>query len=195
MRTYERLIQKLGLTDPALLNAINEMTEIKKFKKNELIVVEGEAQTHFYCLLEGVFRGFLFDKDGKEITDCFGFELGDPVMSCHALGDKAKTNIEAITEVTTVKISVADLQSLLERFPKLLWLYNELLLKALDRHWNIKEVRYRLSAAERYEWFLETYPELVKYVKAKHVASFLGMSPVSLSRLRREYKNDTDKTV
>ena len=193
MDIYELLIKKLGLKDPELINSINEMVEIKKFKKNELIIAEGEVQTHFYCLLSGVFRGFLFDKNGKEITDCFGFELGDAVMSCHALGDKAKTNIEAITEVITAKISVEDLQMLLERFPEMFWLYNDLLLKALDEHWNIKEVRYRLSAAERYQWFLETYPELVKYVKGKHIASFLGMSPVSLSRLRHDLKNGSNE--
>lgn len=194
MDTYELLIKKLGFTDVELINSMREMVEIKKFKKNELIIAEGEIQTHFYWLIDGVFRGFLFDKDGKEITDCFGFELGDPVMSCHALGEKARVNLEAITEVTAAKISITDLLELLQKFPEILWLYNRLLLEALDRHWNIKEASYRLSAAERYQWFLETYPKLVDYVKAKHIASFLGMSPVSLSRLRHDLKNDSNES-
>lgn len=111
-------------------------------------------------------------------------------MSCHALGGKAKTNLEAITKVTAAKISISDLQELMQQFPELIWLYNRMLLEALDRHWNLKEVRYRLSATERYQWFLDTYPGLVEYVKAKHIASFLGMSPVSLSRLCRNLKSE-----
>ena len=186
----ELLIKKLGLTDCELIQSIKKVMEVKTFSKNELIISEGNIQKNFYFLLDGVFRGFFFDSDGKEITDCFGFELGDPVMSCHALGEKSKTNIEAITEVIVGKISVADIQELMQKFPELIWLYNSLLLKALDRHWNIKEMRYRLSATERYQWFLDTYPGLVEYVKGKHIASFLGMSPVSLSRLRRNLKSE-----
>lgn len=186
----ELLIKKLGLTDCELIKSIKKVMEVKTFNKNELIISEGEVQQSFYFLVDGVFRGFLFDREGKEITDCFGFELGDPVMSCHALGGKAKTNLEAITKVTAAKISISDLQELMQQFPELIWLYNRMLLEALDRHWNLKEVRYRLSATERYQWFLDTYPGLVEYVKAKHIASFLGMSPVSLSRLCRNLKSE-----
>ncbi len=186
----ESLIKKLGLTTVGLIDAMSTIIEVKKFKKNELIISEGNIQKDFYFLLDGVFRGFFFDIDGKEITDCFGFELGDPVMSCHALGEKAKTNLEAITEVTAAKISVSNLQELMQQFPELIWLYNRMLLDALGRHWNIKEARYRMSATERYLWFLDTYPGLIQYVKAKHVASFLGMTPEYLSRVRKSLKNE-----
>lgn len=48
----------------------------------------------------------------------------------------------------------------------------------------MKVVLYQQSAAERYQWFLNAYPGLIDQVKHKHIASFLGMSPVTLSRLR-----------
>lgn len=43
---------------------------------------EGNIQKNIYFLLDGVSRRFFFDRDRKEITNCFGFELGDSVMSC-----------------------------------------------------------------------------------------------------------------
>lgn len=64
-------------------------------------------------------------------------------MSRHTLGEKSKTNIEVITGVIVAKILVADIQELIQKLSQLIWLYNGLFLKVLDRYWNIKEMKYR----------------------------------------------------
>ena len=48
---------------------------------------------------------------------------------------------------------------------------------------------YKYTAKERYEWFLEKYPGLIDQITNKYIASFLRMSPVTLSRLKTLYKN------
>ena len=64
-------------------------------------------------------------------------------------------------------------------------LYNQMLIAALKAHWELKRVLNSYTAAERYQWFLDKYPGLIDKVSNKYIASFLGMTPVTLSRLRR----------
>ena len=70
---YEKAFQ---LSDETLIQKLVQMTEISFFKKGEIIVRQDETPSKIYFLLDGVFRGFFFDAHGKEITDCFGFEMG-----------------------------------------------------------------------------------------------------------------------
>ena len=182
------LIKDLGISDEKILQAFTKVISIKNFAKNELIVAEGEIPSNFYFNIKGIFRGYMFDQDGLEITDCFGFKAGAPITSVNRVGEPSKTNMEAVTNLTAIQLPMTDLITLIETNPELLAIYNNLLQEALDRHWRIKEARYRLSATDRYKWFLETYPDLIEYVRMKDIASFLGMSPVSLSRIRKELK-------
>ena len=64
-------------------------------------------------------------------------------------------------------------------------LYANLVLRSAKRHWEIKTVLYQYTATQKYQWFLQAYPELICHVSGRHIASFLGMTPVTLSRLKR----------
>ncbi len=61
---------------------------------------------------------------------------------------------------------------------------------AFAMHWEIKTMICRNNAMQRYQWFLKTYPRLVDRISNKHVASFLGITPVTLSRLRRTLREN-----
>lgn len=56
----------------------------------------------------------------------------------------------------------------------------------------MKQVLAQCTALQRYQWFLEEYPGIIDQVNNKYIASFLGMTPVSLSRLRRELRGRQD---
>ena len=71
--------------------------------------------------------------------------------------------------------------------------YNRYLLKALNVHWELKTMIGQESAMVRYHLFMKTYPGLVDHVRDKYVASFLGMTPVTLSRLRRKLREGGDE--
>ena len=180
--------KNLGITDKKVIQAFENIITVREFSKNERIFSEGEIPSNFYFNIKGIFRGYMFNQDGSEITDCFGFRAGAPITSVNRIGEPAKTNMEAVTNLTAIQMPMTDLITLIENNPELLAIYNNLLQEALDRHWKIKEARYRLSATDRYKWFLETYPDLIEYVRMKDIASFLGMSPVSLSRIRKTLK-------
>ena len=76
----------------------------------------------------------------------------------------------------------------MERYPEIGRIMCGQLTRALKIHGNCKVALTRLSATERYQWFLQTYPELIHLVKKKHVASFLNLTPQTLSQQRRNEK-------
>ena len=73
----------------------------------------------------------------------------------------------------------------MKEYPQLIGIYNAMLRDALKQHWEVKHIVCQHPAMERYLWFCKTYPGLIEQVRNKYIASFLGMSPVTLSRLRR----------
>lgn len=84
-------------------------------------------------------------------------------------------------------VPLAELLQLLDQ-PELLMIYNQQLVHALERHWQVKMMLYQSDAMTRYQWFRKQYPGLENKITGKHLASFMGMTPVTLSRLRRKLR-------
>lgn len=185
MRADEFYADVYQVSDKELIRQLAGKTKQRFVKKGEVIIQEGEVQTWTYFLVSGVLRGFFLDARGRDITDCFAFQCGDPAVSCIKFGEPSFVSIEALTECELLAIPVFDLMELLQDSPQLLRIYNELLTKALRYHWSMKALIYQYSAMERYQWFQKCYPGLIERVSGKHVASLLGMTSVTLSRLKR----------
>ena len=78
--------------------------------------------------------------------------------------------------------------TLLENDVRTVHIYNSLLRNSLLEHWQIKTVLHKRTSMERYQWFLQAYPGLIDQVTHRYIASFLEMSPVTLSCLRAALK-------
>lgn len=188
MRVRDFLKNCFQLTDEDILRQLTEISKIEYFEKGKMLVEAGEVQTLLPVLAEGVFRGFLIDPDGRDITDCFAYQRGDVVMGCSALGMPSQISIEALTSARCLMIPVQMIISMTERYPEFMQLENQYLMDALERHWEGKMLMHRCTAMQRYQWFLHKYPGMIDSVSNKHIASFLGMTPVTLSRLRRQLR-------
>lgn len=176
----------LGLTDEALVHRLAEVSEIRQLKKGWVLYREGERPTRLTFLMQGLLRGYFLDAGGRDITDCFTFRPGGPAVACIALGEPSSISIEALADSLVLELPMEEVLLLLEEYPQQLYrLYTQLLLEALRRHWEVKVVMYQYNAMERYQWFLRAYPGLNEQVSGRHIASFLGMTQVTLSRLRR----------
>lgn len=185
MNIDEFCTKELGITDPQLLHDWQSSGKIKHVQKGEIIQNIGDIDSQVHILMDGLLRGFFFDLNGKEITDCFGFIPGTPVMSCLGLNMPTPLCIEALETSTLLMIPLDVIQTLLETNLEMNRLYNRLLHTALMMHWQSKIMLAQHGAPQRYQWFLEQFPGLIDRVTHKHIASFLGMSPVSLSRIRK----------
>ncbi|MBQ4577794.1 MAG: Crp/Fnr family transcriptional regulator [Clostridia bacterium] len=179
----------LGISDAETLQNLTDHSRLETAARGSRVVSMGEKMEVLYFLLDGILRGYVVDENGQDITDCFICSTGDPVIGCGGFGAPSAVHIEAISPCQLLALPVCDLLALMER-PEMMRLYCAQLEQALQRHWTLKMLLYRCDAMERYRWFLEKYPRLEHHVNGKHVASFLGMTPVTLSRLRRKLKNE-----
>ncbi len=185
MQARELFREVFGLTDQEILRRLEEAAEVVSMKKGQVLFQEGEIPTKLSFLLSGLLRGYFLDANGRDITDCFAYEAGAPAMACLGIGKPACISVECLTDSQLVEVPIPLVQELLETYPQLYQLYTRLLLKALAQHWGVKAVMHQYDATRRYQWFMRTYPGLHQQVSGKHIASFLGMTQVTLSRLRR----------
>ena len=178
-------LENLHVDDACLIDALVEISHPIYLNKGDLLVRQGDRQEDFLFLVNGIFRGYYLDVNGKEVTDCIGFKSGTPAMSSAIDNAISPISIEAVVESVFLRIDGAKLIPLIERSPLLLKIYNEVLQTAMQIHWALKVTVTQRTALERYQWFLENYPGLIDQVSNKHIASYLGMTPVTLSRMRR----------
>lgn len=166
-----------------LLREACAMANVTDVAKGTMLARCGEPQAHIFFLLEGVFRGFFLDIDGREITDCLGYRCGDVAMVSFGLDDQAQVNIEMMTAGKVLSLPTSGLTALMQKYPEVLVIYNQLLTKSLEMNWEMKIVLYQRTAKERYAWFQKKYPGLIDRISNKYIASFLRMNPVTFSRL------------
>ena len=96
MRADEFYSDVFKISDTELIRQLVSKTRQKLVKKGEMVAQEGEVQSWVYFLCSGVLRGFFLDAKGRDITDCFAFQCGDPVVSCIKIGEPSFVSIEAL---------------------------------------------------------------------------------------------------
>lgn len=174
-----------ALNEEQLRRALAHAT-FASYKKGESLVEAGDIQTQLPILFQGVFRGYALDPEGRDITDRFFFRRGSVLMGSCTLGRPSPICIEAAAPSQCLMISTEVISRLLEEDAAYLRQYNLLLVEAAEEQWRGKMALLCLTAMERYERFLQDYPGLISTVCNRDIASFLGMTPVTLSRLRRK---------
>ena len=81
----------------------------------------------------------------------------------------------------------------MKQYSSVMQLYNQNLRWSGEYHMEVKRVICSLPAVERYQWFLRKYPGLVDRIANRHIASFLNMTPVTLSRIRKQLREADDR--
>lgn len=188
LRDFYKNVYRLERED--LISELEKVSRLLVIKRGEVVLREGETQKEALLLIEGVFRGYFFDEAGREITECFAHEIGSPVMPHVELGMPSNIALAALGDSLCAAVPIEELMRLLASYPELSELYHKLLMESVRYHWNAKATVYKYSARERVEWFRKTYPGLLELAGGKYVASFLNMTPVTLSRIRRESREE-----
>ena len=196
---YQKVVQEmeirafyrdaLGVRDPQLLTMLEENSHVVQVDKGQKVLDFGEICTEILFLASGIFRGYFLDARGRDVTDCFGVLPGMPALPCSGFEKPSPICIEVLEDSEFVAIPIRALLPHLTASMELMSIYNMLLQESLKEHWENKIALGQYSAAERYQWFLKSYPGLIDRVPHRDVASFLGMTPVSLSRIRRELRD------
>lgn len=159
-----------------------------QFKRKDFLLKAGEVCRYEYFILKGCFRTYTIDESGKEHIVRFGIEdwwIGDPYS--FLTGQPSDYFIDALEDSEIVRISNSQMEELYKAVPKFERFFRILFQNAfIAQQYRIKQ---NLSdrAEERYLDFIRRYPNIEQRVSQKHVASFLGVTPVFLSVLRKKF--------
>ena len=156
------------------------------FRKGKLLLKAGEVCEHIYFIKKGAVRGFI--KDGtKDITTWITAE-NEVVSSISSLDirEPAQENMQAIENCEMLALTYADFQDLYVKFPE----FNIVARKLLQKYYQDAERRAfiaRVTKAEKkYRLFLTRYGHLANRIPLKYIASFLGITLETLSRVRKK---------
>lgn len=151
-----------------------------------VLLEEGKVSRYGYYIQEGVIR-LWFNNKGKETTFQFFFE-GEGVSSVESFrtGQPSMYTIETITAARLYKISRENLEQVMNSIPGFRSQMEEILFQRLLRYTKMFISQIRDTPKERYEALIRDQPHILQRVPLQYIASYLGITPVSLSRIRNK---------
>ncbi len=155
-----------------------------KFAKNEIILGEGETCEHIYWVVKGLARQYYF-KNGKELTEYMATE-NTIMMSIESLfKEKPSTQVIQAVEPTIIyAMPKKDLEAVAMRSVNIQILYRKILEESLIISQQRADMLRFESAQDRYQKLVKNSPQLVLRAPLVYVASYLQMTPETLSRVR-----------
>ena len=186
MKEIKNFIESYSILSDSDWNLINQSFDRKEFNKNEIILNEGSICRYFYFLESGLIR-FYYNIDGNDITKTFALA---PYCFTSRISFRKQTpsneGIQAL-EKTVVWQTTYDKYKKLEELNT----WNIFIRKILNEIQEFADELYletkTMTAEKRYQKLLEKYPAtLIQKIPLKHLSTFLGIAPQSLSRIRKK---------
>jgi CRP-like cAMP-binding protein len=188
----KNIAKHISLDNDEALYFISLLKE-KKVSKKRMILNEGQVCKEIFFVNFGTLRAFYIDKLGKESTIMFAtIDWWITDMFCFINEQPAMLNIEAIDDSIVLQLQKKDLDKLYVKIPKFEKFFRIIMHNAYIREQLRVIQNLSLSAEERYNIFLDKYPQVVTQVTQKQIASYLGITPEFLSAIR---KNKTRKII
>ncbi|MGM0124025.1 hypothetical protein IGI37_001399 [Enterococcus sp. AZ194] len=160
----------------------------KEVPSKTILLSEGEVATHLYFIDSGALR--LWNNDeGRDITVQFFFE-NQMVASFESWYQQKPSifSIESIEDTTVTALSMTDFNQLIDQFPEINTYLTKLISERFVSYTNYFLARIKDSPEKRYLNLVANEPEIIDRVPHHYIASYLGITPVSLSRIRGRMK-------
>ena len=161
-----------------------------ELNKDDLLIGPGKKTNKVYFVFNGCLRSYTTDSKGKEHTLQFAIKhswISDYISLFN--NQNSKLSIQAISNCVVFEFNIQTIHDLCSKYSQFALLYR----KGLEKHIASLGTRLinqlQLSAEERYDKFLKTYPGVDQLAMNYHIASFLGITQQSLSRIRADKKN------
>lgn len=183
MNSFLSLIDSMPNQGSSEVEFLRKSVRVKAVKKGEILQHQGDLDTKVYFVKSGLLRSYSIDKKGKEHIFMFGSEnwiIGDNT----AIDQPSELFIDAIEES---ELEIVD-RELMTKILIPLTNGNEPQLRGLMKRVSVLQKRIIMlmsaSAIERYEHFVETYPDIIQRAPQKMIASYLGITPEALSKVK-----------
>jgi CRP-like cAMP-binding protein len=180
--------QSNNLISSSTAKEITEKFAHKVVSKNDFQFSAGKICDEYLFLEKGYMRSFAHNTDGNEVTTGF-YSPGQVVFEVASFFNrsKSKENIQAITNCEGWYISYQQLNELFHALPEFREFGRSVLVKGYAELKTRMLLMITETAEERYVQLLKTNPEIFQQVPLKQIASYLGITDTSLSRIRKEF--------
>lgn len=180
---FEFLNQHMTISDNEK-KAITDLNVFKSFQKDDILIKEGEYTNEYYFVIKGCIRCY-FIVDGEEKTSAFYTEL-DSFVPQSTVEKKPSALYASCVEDSLIVVSTPEMENaVFEKFPRFETLCRILSEKVVIKKQVEFECFKNSSAEQRYLNLLQNRPDLIQRVPQYHLASYLGIKPESLSRIRK----------
>ena len=162
----------------------------KKLRRKQYLLQEGEVCRNNCFVAQGCLRMYRIDDEGKEHIMRFAVEnwwISD--KESLNTGRPSRSNIDALEDSVVFLWSKEDYESLMREIPFLASFSERLLARSFDASQNRIYTAISSSAEERYLEFMKAYPDLFSRIPQHMIASYLGITRETLSRIRNQYAN------
>jgi CRP-like cAMP-binding protein len=188
--TKDNLIRFIRNTLPMPMSKAQEVVEkfqTREIAKNQFLLKEGAVARESHYLETGLMRAYTYDLDGNDVTTAFysGTNSSTDIFSFFKQVP-SRENIQALTDCQTWYITYEDMQTSFHTLPE----FREFGRLMLINNYGLLKQRMlstlHETAEQRYAHLLESNPEILQNAPLKHIASYLGITDTSLSRIRKE---------
>lgn len=173
-------------TDHKSLEIIMEQLHPVSYSKGELLVKQGEVAHNCYFILKGCMRLFFVDEDGNEHTS--GFYIEEDSLSIRESFRHKKPSpfgIQCLEDTVVIEGDLDSEREMKTDFPLLQGMIQDVLEEELDKNQQLQSRFRSMSPEDRYRDFLKSNPGLAERIPQNMLASYLGMKPESLSRIKK----------
>jgi CRP-like cAMP-binding protein len=189
---YEKKYVQLFFENSGKVNAIkakeiSEYFKMKEIAKGDLFLKEGQVSNEYLILEKGFMRAFSFDPDGNEVTTAF-HSSSYPVFEVASFFNRipSRENIQALTDSSGWFITYEQLNMLFHGVPEFRDFGRSILVKGFASLKTRMLSMITETAEERYISLMQSNPEIFQQAPLKQIASYLGITDTSLSRIRKE---------
>lgn len=188
---FQKHIGEIASFSEEEMASILEAAKPKRLWKRQVFLHEGQVCQHLLWISRGVLRLYFVDRVGKEHTIEFGLEKSF-LTDRQSLSQNSPSiyHIDALSEAEVLMLSRDSLIELTNKIPGFGELMRIITLQALENYQSRILATLTLSADEKYRTLFKQNPGLLQQVPQHMVASYLGITPATLSRIRKNYDKD-----
>lgn len=175
--------------DAQVASMLDTYACIVTFEKGTHVIRVGEVVSSFYFIIYGIVRGYYIDDEGHEVTKCFEAENCFFGSECYRTNQSASFYVECLEECKCLRLPYSLVKKLISLDQQVGSYIQNLYLEEVGKLEHRTRDLLLMTAEERYISFCKDYPSLQRRVQLRYIASYIGIQPASMSRIRKKLKN------
>lgn len=175
--------------DAQVASMLDTYACIVTFEKGTHVIRVGEVVSSFYFIIYGIVRGYYIDDEGHEVTKCFEAENCFFGSECYRINQSASFYVECLEECKCLRLPYSLVKKLISLDQQVGNYIQNLYLEEVGKLEHRTRDLLLMTAEERYISFCKDYPSLQRRVQLRYIASYIGIQPASMSRIRKKLKN------